>query len=242
MQFNLDLAHKTIDDENLRWVEIYRITNKITDKVYIGQAVSHRKNYNKYSPNGTMGRFKEHIKESKPKQKYHCNALNNAIRTYGVTNFMVEVLHYCKIEDANKMETNEIAAHNSLVPNGYNINTSCNSLLPSKEMRDKISVGNISTHFKKHLFKFEGFVFKDDEPEFYKYITPRTTNGVQIGWYLRLNRKVIEFKSSMQDLNTTKQRACEFLKILKERNNEWQHDQIARNPLEPSLPPSFGNE
>ncbi len=219
MQFNFDLMHKKIEDANLRWVEIYRITNKVTDKVYIGQAVSHRKTYNTYAPNGTMGRFKEHIKESKPKQKYHCNALNNSIRTHGSSNFIVEVLHYCKLEDSNRMETNEIAAHNSLVPNGYNINTSCNSLLPSKEMRDKISVGNINTHFEKHLSKFEGFVFEEDETSFHKYITPCTKYGKQVGWYLRLNNKIVVFKSSIQDSDSVKQRALNFLKILKERHN-----------------------
>lgn len=219
MQFNFDLMHKKIDDGNLRWVEIYRITNKVTDKVYIGQAVSHRKTYNKYAPSGTMGRFKEHIKESKPKQKYHCNALNNAIRTHGSSNFIVEVLHYCKLEDSNRMETNEISTHNSLVPNGYNINTSCNSLLPSKEMRDKISVGNINTHFEKHLSKFEGFVFEEDETSFHKYITPCTNHGKQVGWYLRLNNKTVVFKSSIQDSDSVKQRAYNFLKILKERHN-----------------------
>lgn len=219
MEFDLNLSDKTIDDANLRWVEIYRITNKVTKKVYIGQAISHRKNYNKYTPNGAMGRFKEHVKESKPKQKYHCNALNNAIRTHGCANFFVEILHYCNMEIANKMETNEISLHNSLVPNGYNINTSCNSLLPSKEMRDKISFGNINAHFEKHLTKFDGFVFKEDETSFHKYITPRTKNGQQIGWYLRMNHKTIEFKSSIQDLNSVKQRAHDFLNMLKQRSN-----------------------
>ena len=70
MQFNLELKNKTIVDENLRWVEIYRITNKINKKVYIGQAISHRKNNNKYTPKGMEGRFKQHIKESKLYQKY----------------------------------------------------------------------------------------------------------------------------------------------------------------------------
>ena len=102
MEFNLCLKNKIIDDENLRWVEIYRITNVMNNKVYIGQAVSHRKNGKKYFPKGTEGRFKEHICESTRKQKYHCNALNNAIRTYGFHNFIVEHLYNCKIEEANE--------------------------------------------------------------------------------------------------------------------------------------------
>ena len=31
MQFNFDLMHNKIDDGNLRWVEIYRITNKVNN-------------------------------------------------------------------------------------------------------------------------------------------------------------------------------------------------------------------
>ena len=230
MEVNLELKNKVIDDETLRWVEIYKITNKTNQKVYIGQAISHRKSYEKYYPKGMQGRFKEHIKESKPKQKYHCNALNNAIRNYGSTNFTVELLHICKIEEANKMETDEIKNHNSLVPNGYNINTSCNSLLPSIEMRKKISEGNIDTHYKRHLKKFEGFVFDENENDFHKYITPRIKNNIQIGWYLRVNKKVIEFKSTMCSLDETKQRALTFIKLLKEESKNGNMTKLLEVP------------
>ena len=241
MEFNLELKNKIIEDETLRWVEIYKITNKINNKIYIGQAISHRKSCNKYYPKGIEGRFKEHIKESKPKTKYHCNALNNAIKTYGSDNFKVELICYSKTSDANQIETQEIKNYNSLVPNGYNINTSCNSLLPSNELREKISSGNIKTHLQKHLKKFEGFVFKDDELNFNKYLTPRFKCKEQIGWYLKLNDKIIEFKSAICDLNETKERAFMFLKLLKRESFKWQHDQIAGTPLEPSLPLANGN-
>jgi group I intron endonuclease len=241
MTFNLELKNKIIEDENLRWVEIYKITNNINQKVYIGQAISHRKSYNKYYPKGMEGRFKEHIKEAKPKQTYHCNALNNALRTYGVNNFTVEILHYCKISDANQIETDEIKKHNSLVPNGYNINTSCNSLSPSNELREKISIGNIQHHHERHLKKFEDFIFDVDESDFDRYITPRSKYNIQIGWYLRINKKVIEFKSAVDNLDITKKRAFEFLKLLKEESNKRQRDQIAGSSLEPSLPLTIGN-
>jgi hypothetical protein len=242
MEFKLELKNKIIDDETLRWVEIYKITNKINQKVYIGQAISHRKSYNKYYPKGMTGRFKEHMKESKQYQKYHCNALNNAIKSYGSESFIVELLHICNIEDANKIETNEIQNHNSLVPNGYNINTSCNSLLPSNELREKISVGNINYHYQKHLKKFENIVFDVDESDFYKYITPRNKNNTQIGWNLRLNKKIIEFKSTIDSLDETKNRAFEFLKLLKEKSNIYGNvAKLTGKSLEPSLPLACGN-
>ena len=241
MQFNSELKNKTIYDANLRWVEIYKITNIITQKVYIGQAISHRKNMNRYQPKGMEGRFKEHIKEVKPCQKYHCNALNNAIKKYGIEKFVLELLHCCTIDQANKLETDEIKNHNSLVPNGYNINTSCNSLLPSTELRTKISTGNIIYQFKKHLKKFEDFVFDIHENDFDKYITPRMKNNVQIGWYLRLNKKVIEFKSAISELNETKERVYKFLNLLKEKNNNGNTFKLTGTPLEPSLPLTTGN-
>jgi len=230
---NYELKNKVIKDETLRWVEIYKITNVINNKLYIGQAISHRKNGKKYIPKGTEGRFKEHIKESTRKQKYHCNALNNAITTYGANNFIVEHLYNCKIEEANEMETFEIKKYNSLVPKGYNINTSCNSLLPSEEMREKISIGNINTHLIKHLNKFNDYNFDKNEEEFNKYITPRNKYNKQIGWYIRINKKVIEFISMIDNIDQTKKRAFEFLKLLKEKTINGRRDQIAGSSLEP---------
>ncbi len=218
MEFNLDLKNKIIDDESLRWVEIYKITNVITNKCYIGQVVSHTKCNNKYYPKGIAGRFKEHMKEAIPRQKYHCNALNNAVRTHGKDNFKVELICYTSVADANRVETDEIRKHNSLVPNGYNINTSCNSFLPCYEFREKVSVGNINTHLKRHLKKFENYREIINEFDFDKYITPRNKNGQQIGWYLRLNKIIIEFKSTIEPMEKIKERAIEFLKLLNEKN------------------------
>jgi hypothetical protein len=241
MSFDLSLKNKTIYDEKLRWVEIYKITNNVNQKVYIGQSVSHRKNGKRYTPKGMEGRFKEHLNELNVNHKYHCNALNNAIRTYGSLNFTLSLIRICSLEDANVIETDEIKKNNSLVPNGYNINTSCNNLMPSKTLIEKISKGNVNNHLKRHLLKFKDYVFNDDEENFYKYITPRNKHNVQIGWYLRLNKIVIEFISYCEDIDNTKKRAFDFLKMLKKESCELQRRQIAGSSLEPLLPLTFGN-
>jgi len=55
--------------------EIYIITNNISNKSYIGQTRSHGLNKLKYRPFGYMGRFKDHISESKPNKKNICRYL-----------------------------------------------------------------------------------------------------------------------------------------------------------------------
>jgi len=241
----MNIKNKSIVDGTLRWVEIYKIKNKINQKSYIGQAVSHRYNINKYYPHGMEKRFKQHICEANPKTvtKYHCNALNNAIRKYGVENFDLELIRICNMEEANCIETEEIIKNNSLVPYGYNITTSCNSHAPSIEFKKKISLGNISYHENKHLLKF-GDIMSDiniDEKNIDKYITPRTKSNKQIGWYVRINNRVIEFKSTMQTLEETKKRAFNFIKLLKEESIKWQRDQIDGKSLKHSLPLISGN-
>uniref|UniRef100_A0A6C0JDW1 GIY-YIG domain-containing protein n=1 Tax=viral metagenome TaxID=1070528 RepID=A0A6C0JDW1_9ZZZZ len=247
-ELRIDLKDKIITDGNLRYCEIYKLTNTINQKVYIGQVVSHRMDSNIFRPKGMKERFKQHVNEAFPKTvtTYHCNALNNAIRKYGKEMFTLELLRNCKMEDANRIETEEIFNHNSLIPNGYNITTSCNSIQkPSDEFREKISKGNLATHEEKRIQKYKdiiynnGFKFDVDESKFCDYITPRTKYGTQIGWYVRLNKTVIEFKSTINSIDETKQRAIEFLKKIKELSLAKHLD--AGIPLEPSLPLQLGN-
>jgi hypothetical protein len=59
--------------------EIYKITNLITNKMYIGQTRSHYLNKGKYRPFGHIGRFNSHISESKSIDKHKaCRYLNSA--------------------------------------------------------------------------------------------------------------------------------------------------------------------
>jgi hypothetical protein len=72
---------------------IYRITNTQTNKIYIGQTLSHRKNRGKYRPFGYMGRFYDHSSEALCNtKKKQCTYLNNAIRMYGKDAFHCELL------------------------------------------------------------------------------------------------------------------------------------------------------
>ena len=101
---------------------IYIITNTTTNKQYIGQTVSHRKNHNKYRPFGYEGSFKDHISEAICNtKKKQCNYLNNSIRQYGKEVFKVELITTCNKEELDTLEELYIKQYNTLYPNGYNL-------------------------------------------------------------------------------------------------------------------------
>jgi len=89
-------------------VGIYKITNKLNNKVYIGQSVNIKQ------------RFKDH--KSKQKRNREPNShLYNSIEKYGLENFSFEVLEECEYTELNNRETFYINSHNSQDSSkGYN--------------------------------------------------------------------------------------------------------------------------
>jgi group I intron endonuclease len=88
---------------------IYKITNKVNDKVYIGQTV---RPINK--------RFNRHINDAiRNKLDTH---FARAIRKYGKDNFTFEILRRnLSVEEAIDLEKQYITNLNTLIPNGYNV-------------------------------------------------------------------------------------------------------------------------
>jgi group I intron endonuclease len=85
---------------------IYKITNKITGKVYIGQTTRE-----------ASARFKDHCRD-----KRQTRYLSNAIFKYGKSNFVFEeICSAVSIETLNELETYFITLFNTLSPNGYNL-------------------------------------------------------------------------------------------------------------------------
>jgi len=97
---------KKIKNNELRKSEyeyylIYKTTNKITGKSYVGQHCTNNIN-DKYIGSGTM--------------------LLDSIKKHGKDNFDVEILEKCSsIEELNLKEIYWIKEVNTLVPNGYNL-------------------------------------------------------------------------------------------------------------------------
>jgi group I intron endonuclease len=103
--------------------EIYKITNLLTNKMYIGQTRSHYLNRGKYRPFSYTGRFKSHISESKSlsKSQMSCRYLNSAFNKYGIENFNCELILTCEINELDIYETKYISEFNTRYPNGYNL-------------------------------------------------------------------------------------------------------------------------
>ena len=101
--------------------EIYRITNVVTGKSYIGQTRSHRLNRGKYRPFGHIGRFKDHIAEANSNKKNQSRYLNSSILKYGVDKFTCSLIVECDVSDLDLYECKHIFEENTKYPNGYNL-------------------------------------------------------------------------------------------------------------------------
>jgi len=101
--------------------EIYKITNIVTNKIYIGQTRSHRLNHKKYRPFGYISRFKDHIHEANSNKKNQSRYLNAALLKYGIESFTCELLLSCNIAELDEKEKHYILENNSKYPNGYNL-------------------------------------------------------------------------------------------------------------------------
>lgn len=86
---------------------IYKITNKINNKCYIGQS------------NNPTHRWIKHQYDTKNNVDIGKSAIHDAMRKYGIENFDFTIIGWFK--DYNEKEKYYIKINNSLVPNGYNI-------------------------------------------------------------------------------------------------------------------------
>lgn len=102
---------------------IYKITNKINNKSYIGYTKS----------------LEKRLKAHKYSYGNHCPVFYKAIKKYGWNNFETTILFESK-EDILHLEPVYISLHNTLTPNGYNAHpggSRGNSEILSKKLNGK---------------------------------------------------------------------------------------------------------
>jgi group I intron endonuclease len=110
---------------------VYKITNIVNGKVYIGQTVRTLK-----------ARWAQHC------SKKGCLLIYNAIKKYGKDSFTIEQIHLANsLNELNQKETEYIKIFNSLYPNGYNLNTGGGNKKWSQKSKGKMS----KSHMGKKL-------------------------------------------------------------------------------------------
>lgn len=91
-------------------IGIYKWTNKINNKSYIGKSVN------------IEHRTSTHISRSQdPKSNEYSSVFHQAIRKYGIESFDFSILKVCSKEELNYWEEYYIKKENTKVPYGYNV-------------------------------------------------------------------------------------------------------------------------
>lgn len=89
---------------------IYKIVNKINNKVYVGQSID------------IIERWRQHgYKAFNQKELAYNSAIHVAFRKYGIENFELIILEECSVFELDEREIYWIQKLDCLTPNGYNI-------------------------------------------------------------------------------------------------------------------------
>jgi group I intron endonuclease len=197
-----------------RKVEIYKIINIKTKKIYVGQTVEYVLNHGKYRKYGADKRLKAHISEALCNtKKNQCKILNNSIRKHGAENFIVEIIELCDIEQADTQETKYITTFNSLYPNGYNIKFGGIQFRHDNISKKKVSDGLITYYESQKIKKFENITIPCDK-NLEQYLRPLNKYNNQYGWYIYIEGIKADFGGIHISLENSKIMAINFLKKL----------------------------
>ena len=119
-------------------IGIYKITNTVNNKFYIGKSVELNTRLSKH--------------RSELLGNYHENKhLQRSFNKYGANSFTFNVLFMCKEEELNKAEIDIIYLSECYKPSiGYNKTMGGDGQRPSEETRNKMSGTNNHFYGKKH--------------------------------------------------------------------------------------------
>ena len=187
---------------------IYKITNKINGKSYIGQTVQ-----------DISKRWKQHCNSKT------CRLLHNSIKKYGRENFLLEIVGTFPQERLNLEEIDTIKKYNTIVPNGYNLSFGGEGGgIPSKETRKRMSErwkGDKNPNFKR--------VFSEEER---RRISERMTGENSH----RFGKRISDWhKQRISETNTGKKRTEEFKKNVSERMKGQTFNRGKKRSLETKL-------
>lgn len=199
---------------------IYKITNTINGKVYIGQTTA-----------SLRKRFSGH------KWKGSTSRISKAIKKYGGSNFTAEVVCRCdSLSDLNNREISVIKAYNSLIPHGYNVHLGGNShkritgpMLGrnhSEATKKKMSISATGVKkSKEHCIRI-GLAKKGTKwSEESKLKLSKTRTGVKKKgrsvYCVELNRYFISVSEFCDITNIPRRTACRHLALNKKIKNKY---------------------
>jgi group I intron endonuclease len=176
---------------------IYKITNTINGKMYIGETQS----------KDPLIRWRRHL--SAIKSGRGCPLLGKAINKYGVDKFKFEVLIICFDSDTKKWEVEYIKKYNTKAPNGYNGNDGGS---PGANFTGK----HHTDETKEKLRQITKKQFETEESRIKRgELVKKGMVAVNIGERLRLSEKwkeYVENKKINGYSDITRQRISESLK------------------------------
>lgn len=142
--------------ENKYYGVIYKITNLVNGKIYIGQTIEPKR------------RWRDH----KNKNNKDNSIIGRAIKKYCIENFVFEIIDDAKSpEELNKLEEKYINELNSLKPNGYNILKYCDGIkVYSDETKDKIRTSRCNRKIKNSSSNYFGVRFIKKSNAWYSYV------------------------------------------------------------------------
>ena len=123
-------------------IGIYKITNLINNKSYVGQSIHIER------------RWQEHC------QPYSKSQIALAIKKYGKNNFHFEILEECSIEELNQKENFWIKKLNTITPNGYNIAEDTETIHTTYRFFNKEELNNIILDIKENKISFKDIAIK----------------------------------------------------------------------------------
>ena len=114
---------------------VYKITNLVNYKVYIGQSIN------------IVNRWKDHV-HALNRNDSSCTLLQRAWNKYGEENFSFEILELCAEEQLDEIEIKYIEIYDALNPEkGYNIEPGGNK---NKHLSDETKQRLRESHLGKH--------------------------------------------------------------------------------------------
>ena len=150
-------------------IGIYKITNKLNGKSYVGQSVDIVHRWYQHKTGGEL-------------------AIGKAIQKYGVDNFIFEIIEECNVNMLDEREKYWILKLNTLSPNGYNLklaestrgeDNGC-ALLTQKQVEKLREIYNSKKYNStKEVYENEGFNNIMEYSSFREVFT-----GLRWGWVM----------------------------------------------------------